>query len=207
MFSILEKIVDKLSIKLGLFNRNNSSLFKQTRGDHAGDNVAGDKVVYNNTNQGAKDASLIYFWSTKEHCEENGEILECEFSLTLQNKSEEILRDIWVNFSSSGFKLQLVPTKQTILFEGWNFYNQALNLLTKEDYKCAPQSFLSPFTIHITLNKNSLPENAWLYFSYGSPNVKKVEKEGRVKKEELLAFISSKNRNSKLFLNILRLGQ
>lgn len=206
MFNFIEKIIDKLSFKFNFLNRTNSPSSKQKQINTDGDNIGRDKIIYNNESK-LQTASVIYCWGTNEQQQENHEILKYEFDLMLQNKSDELLKNMWVNFSSSGFNLVLESTKHTNLFEGWNISNQALNLVTKDDCKFTPQSFLAPFKIRIILKKESLPDKAWLYFSYGSPDVKKVERKVEIDEPALREFITRENHNTEAFLELLGLNK
>ncbi|PIR83854.1 hypothetical protein COU18_02120 [Candidatus Kaiserbacteria bacterium CG10_big_fil_rev_8_21_14_0_10_51_14] len=209
MFSIFGKIFEKLNLRLNIFNRSNSpSLkFKQTnKGD--GDNVAGDKYVYNNQNPSNNSfAEVVWAWSIPETHQENHKIIEYEFGPTLLNKSDQIVKDLYINFSSSGFNLNVEGTPQLNVFEGWNVHGEALNLITKPEYRYAPNNLLYPFKIRILFKKGLIPpHDAWLYFSFGAPNVKKFEKEVRVSELQIKEFIEGKDHDTRAFLRFLGLS-
>ena len=210
MFSLLQKLIGSLIVRFNFFNRSHSTSYQQKQSNSVGDNIGRDKItnVYvADVGEKMKTGSLIYLWGTDGQSQENQKILAYEFDFVLQNKGGEILKDIWVNFSSSGFNLELERTKQTQFFKGWDIYGQALQLVTIEDYKCPPQHFLIPFRVKILLKKELLPEQAWVYFSYGSPDVKKVEKEVRIRREDLKKFITSSDRSTEDFIQLLGLGK
>jgi len=208
MFSVFGKLVEKLGISFNFLNRDRSPSFKTKQVNTNGDNVSGDKIIHiHNRNESKPQSSpIIICWSTTENHIENSDIITYEFDTLFQNKGGEILEDFWVNFSSSGFKLELERTNQTPLFEGWNVFDQSIQLITKGGYRFAPKNFLNPFKVRITLNKKKLPKEAWLYFSFGAKGVPKVEQEGRAKENELQTLMVGK-RGVGSFLRLLKLGK
>jgi len=202
MFSFIKKFIDKLVLKVNFLNRENSPSLKQTNKN--GDNIGRDKNIIYITNSLQNKAVVICAWSIEtKNIQKNEEFLTYEFTPALQNKSENIIKDFWLNFSSSGFNLKLETTTQTKLFEGWDFHSLALNLVTKTDYRFAPQHFLCPFKIRIDLRKESVPNDAWMYISFGAPNVSKTEININVKRERLEEFIAGKDHSTETFLKVL----
>jgi len=133
--------------------------------------------------------------------EENGEFIQYKFAPRFQNKTDEIIKDFWVNFSSSGFNLQILPTAQIFLFEGWNVRGESIQLVSKETYRFAPQNFLVPFEILIKLRKQNLPKHgAWLYISYGVPGASKVELDYKLNWKEIQRFMDSSGKTGERFL-------
>ncbi|MBY0294146.1 hypothetical protein K2Q08_02330 [Patescibacteria group bacterium] len=132
---------------------------------------------------------------------ESEEYLEYKFAPRFQNKTDEVIRDFWVNFSSSGFNLNILHTQQTSLFDGWNVRNESIQLVSKESYRFAPQNFIVPFEIVIKIRKKDLPKHgAWLYISYGVPGAKKVELDYKLSYKELNRFTGSSNKTGEDFL-------
>lgn len=205
MISLIEKLIDKLS--LSFLNRTNSPSIKSVQKNVSGDNVAGDKHVHYGSESEKKLLNVVCAWSIPEQHQENYKIIVYEFNPTLLNKSDEIIKDLWINFSSSGFNLEIETTKHTNLFEGWNVHDHALNLVTKAEYRYAPQNLLYPFKIRIVLKKELVPNDAWLYLSFGGPNVKKFEIEAKVTKEALKAFIAGQDHSAQVFLKFLGLAK
>lgn len=179
----------------------------QSNTTHNGDIVGRDKYVYPQIESTKKTAEVICAWSIPERFQENDEILIYEFTPTLQNKGEEIINDFWINFSSSGFNLKIEKTPHTELFEGWNINNEALNLISKYNYRFAPQNLVCPFKIKIVLKKEMVPNDAWLYYSYGATNLRKVERKVSVTRDQLQKFVKSSNRSTYDFLQLLRLSK
>lgn len=124
-----------------------------------------------------RSSELVYLWQGTEHnsVEENEKILSYQFNFVLQNKGLAILRDIWANFSSSGFTVDLLQTNDSQSFDIWNAFGKAANFISKDGFKRGPQGFISPFGLQIKLTKNDLPENPWIYISYGSDQVAPTE--------------------------------
>jgi len=154
-----------------------------------------------------RGSELLYLWGAGGY-EENDQILSYNFKLVLQNKGVGILRDVWINFSSSGFDLELyqTPQAQSGIFTAWNAFGQAINLVTVDNFKCAPQQFINPFTIRILIKKNALPEKAWLYLSFGADQVAPVEKRIDITRSDLASFISGSSKKTEDFINFLGLG-
>ncbi len=207
MLSVFQKIIDTLSLSISFLNRVDSSSLKFKQKTKVGDNIAGNKYINYQTEPQKEFIEVVYAWSTHEIHQENHKIMAYEFDLTLLNKGEEIIKDLWVNFSSSGFNLEIERTNHTDLFEGWNIHNQAINLVLKSDYRYAPQNLLYPFKIRIIIKKELIPNDAWLYFSFGAPNVKKVEKKAKVTREQLKEFVTKDEHNIKAFLQLLGLAK
>jgi len=116
MFMYLDKIIDSLSFKLSFLNRSNSPSTKQT--SRLGDNIGRDKNIYINNPPQKSFVEVRYAWTVQGEPQENDKIIAYEFDLSLLNKSEEIIKDLWVNFDSSGFNLEVEQTKHTNYFEG-----------------------------------------------------------------------------------------
>jgi len=210
MFAFLQQILDKLNFSFNFLNRKNSPSKRIKQANVEGDNVGRDKITHHyHTKEGSKvkPSPIIICWSTSGKYIENDKSLIYEFDLLLQNKGEEILRDLWVNFSSSGFKLELQQTQQTQLFQGWNVFNEGINLITKSDYRFAPQNFVCPFKIRVELSKVTQPEGAWLYFSFGALNIKKTELESKVTRENLKSFVNGQTKNTEALLKFLGIGK
>lgn len=153
-----------------------------------------------------RSSRLSYHWSTFEKYQENEKIIIYRFTLNLQNKGVGILRDVWINFSSSGFNIDLEKTNQTDLFTGWNIYGNALALVTIDGYKCAPQNIIAPFLINFVIKKESIADEAWLYFSFGANQVSPVEKKITISKKDLTDFISGSDKEVSSFIKFLGLG-
>lgn len=134
---------------------------------------------------------------------ENGEFYIFKFSPNFQNKTDEVIKDFWINYSSSGFEMSLTNTPQMALFDGWNHRGDALNLVAKENYRFAPQNFLEPFEITIKLRKTLPHHGAWIYLSYGVPEAKKVELNFRLSYTELNKFVNSTNPTGENFLKYI----
>jgi hypothetical protein len=131
---------------------------------------------------------------------ENNDTFECKIGIILRNKGTGVLRDVWINFTSSGLKIELEKTQQIGLFEGWNVFGQALNLITK-DYKFAPQFFLNPFLIKFKVDKSKLPEEGFIYISFGADQVSPRELEFKFTKSEFEKFLKLENKSAKSFFN------
>ena len=204
MFSFVEKLIDKIILRWNFFNRKNSP----SQSNESGDNIGRDKNVFYASNQQTKKSIVICAWAIPEQHQENDKILVYEFTPTLQNKSENIISDFWINFSTSGFNLDIGVTEQTKLFEGWNFGNEALNLVAKIGYRLAPQNLLHPFKIKIVLKKGLIPDHdAWIYLSFGATDVKMVEIKTTVTQKQLEEFVASSNHSTEAFLKLLGIGK
>lgn len=206
MFSFLNKIADKFS--LHLFNRVNSPSYKTS----SVDNVNGDKHVhiYSDKSSANDDrlSEVICAWVVPETHQENHKIISYEFQPALQNKSDEIIKDLWVNFSSSGFNLEVEQTKHTpIIFDGWSNYD-ALQLIMKEGHRYPPQNFIYPFKVRVLLKKEQIPNHgAWIYISYGAPKVKKVEIKAEINAEQLKSFVLGADHSTESFLKLVGLSR
>jgi len=149
-----------------------------------------------------RHSEIVFQWSAEENnsYSEDNDTFECKIGIILRNKGTGVLRDIWINFTSSGLKIELEKTQQIGLFEGWNVFEQALNLITK-DYKFAPQFFLSPFLIKFKIDKNKLPEEGFIYISFGADQVSPSELEFKFKKQEFEKFLELKNKSAQTFIS------
>lgn len=134
---------------------------------------------------------------------ENNDYVEYKFGPIFQNKNDEIIKDFWVNFSSSGFDLHLEETPQTILLKGWNIRNEALNLILKDGESLAPQNFIEPFIITIKLKKDLPEHGAWIYISYGVSNSPKNVVNYRLNYSELKKFIDGSKHSTENFLEYI----
>src|SRR3989344_7283646 len=104
MFSVFEKLIDKFSPRLDFLSRIGSPSFKLKQANKNGDNVAGDKNIYIQSHAASSLAEVGYAWAGSE-VQEDDQTITYEFELRLLNKSEQIIKDLWINFSSSGFNL------------------------------------------------------------------------------------------------------
>ncbi len=149
---------------------------------------------------------VICVWLIPEKFEENEKILVYEFTPTLQNKGETIIKDFWINFSSSGFNLEIEKAQHTDQLD-ITTNSQGVNIITKNDYRFAPLHFLYPFKIKITIKKGLIPNDAWLYYSYGAPNAVKVETRVDVTKAQLDNLVLDLNHSTQDFLRLLGLSK
>lgn len=157
------------------------------------------ELIRNKISRNNLSSKIICMWCILSEKEDDAYI-EYKFAPRLQNKTDEIIKDLWINFSSSGFDLTIDKTAQTILFDGWNMGNAALHLTSKDNYKFAPQNFVQPLEITIKIKKE-LPENdAWLYISYGIPNSNKIELNYYLTYKEIKKFININNHSISKFL-------
>lgn len=132
---------------------------------------------------------------------ESEEYVHYKFAPRFQNKTDTVIRDFWINFSSSGFNLEIIQTAQMSLFEGWNVRGESIQLISKENSRFAPQSFIVPFEILIKIRKKDLPKHgAWLYISYGISEAKRIELEYKLSYEELKIFMDSPKKTGEKFL-------
>ncbi len=134
---------------------------------------------------------------------ENDDYIEYKFGPIFQNKNDEIIKDFWINFSSSGFNLNLEETPQTILLKGWNMRNEALNLILKDGESLAPQNFIEPFIISIKLKKNLPEHGAWIYMSYGVSNSPKNVVNYTLNYSELKKFINGSKHSTEDLLKYI----
>ena len=131
---------------------------------------------------------------------ENDDFVEYRFGPIFQNKNDEIIKDFWLNFSTSGFDLHLEETPQTFLFKGWNMRNESLNLILRDGERLAPQNFIEPFIITIKLKKNLPEHGAWVYISYGVSGSPKNVVNYRLNYSELRKFVNSRRHLTEDFL-------
>lgn len=150
-----------------------------------------------------RSSEIVFQWSAEENNSylENGNNIECGIGIILRNKGTGVLRNVWINFTSSGLKIELEKTPQLVVFEGWNVWGQALNLITKDDYKFAPQFFLTPFLIKFKIDKNKLSEEGFIYISFGAEQSSPHELEFKFKKKEFEKFLELKNRSAQSFIS------
>lgn len=151
--------------------------------------------------------SVICAWTILAQHAEDDDFIKYEFIPTFQNKSNQIIKDFWINFSTSGFDLEIEDTKQMVLFDGWNMHNEAMHLVTKSEYRFPPQNLLEPFKIKTKLRKQLPNHDAWLYLSYGAPNVKRVEINARVTYKKLNEFIKGNDHSTIAFLKLMGLAK
>ncbi len=160
------------------------------------------KWIKNETLRGNRASKIICAWSLFPD-KEDDDFFEYKFAPRFQNKTDEIIRDFWMNFASSGFDLTLNQTPQISLFDGWNVRGDALHLTSKDNYKFAPQNFLEPFEITIKLRKKLPEHGAWLYISYGIPNSKKIKLDYHLTYVELKKFIDGSDHSGQKFLKYM----
>lgn len=134
---------------------------------------------------------------------DNDNFIEYKFGPILQNKNDEIIRDFWINFSTSGFDLHLEETPQIVLFKGWNMRNEALNLTIKDGESLAPQNYIEPFIITIKIKKDLPKHGAWIYLSYGVSNSPKNVVNYSLNYSELKKFIEGSKRSTENFLEFI----
>ncbi len=133
----------------------------------------------------------------------SNEFIEYKFGPSFQNKNDEIIRDFWINFSSSGFQMTAETTPHTARFDGWNIRDEALNLTLKNGDKFAPQNIIEPFTITIKLRKDLPKHSAWIYISYGINDSKKRELNFCLTHDEIKKFIDTNRHTGKDFLEYI----
>ena len=121
--------------------------------------------------------------------------------MNLQNKGLGVLRDIWVNFTSSALNIQLEKTPCFHIFNAWNAFGQAINLITKDNFKFAPQQIINPFYISLTIKKDKIINDAYIYISYGADQVIPSELDIKINKETIDNFIKKENKNINEFLS------
>lgn len=134
---------------------------------------------------------------------ENSDYIEYKFGPIFQNKNDEIIKDFWINFSSSGFDLNLESTSQTTLLKGWNMRDEALNLILKDGESLAPQNFIEPFIITIKLKKDFPEHGAWIYISYGVSDSPKNVVNYRLSYSEIKKFIDKSKHSIEDFLRYI----
>ena len=151
-----------------------------------------------------KSKKIICAWRVYPNTlNENSDYFEYKFGPIFQNKNDEIIKDFWINFSSSGFDMHLEETPQTILFKGWNMRNEALNLIFKNEERFAPQNFIEPFIIVIKLKKDLPEHGAWIYISYGLSNSPKNEVNYCLTYSELKKFVDGTKYSTENFLEYI----
>jgi hypothetical protein len=134
---------------------------------------------------------------------DNDNYIEYKFGPIFQNKNDEIIRDFWINFSTSGFDLHLEETPQIVLFKGWNMRNEALNLILKDGVSLAPQNYVEPFIITIKLKKDLPKHGAWIYLSYGVSNSPKNVANYSLSYSELKKFIEGSKHSTENLLEFI----
>ena len=94
-------------------------------------------------------SKIINFWTTDDGVKtynEDDKIINVKFGLNLQNKGLGVLRDIWVNFTSSALNIQLEKTPCFHIFNACNAFGQAINLFSSRSislcFSCALTSSL-----------------------------------------------------------------
>lgn len=145
---------------------------------------------------------MIFCWNIDEdsYSEDEKEI-KCRIGFTIQNKGLGVLRNVWINFSAGNINLALEKTQQISVFEGWRMWDLCLNLITKDEYKFAPQHFLNPFVIVFKIDKNNLPENGFIYISFGSDQSAPSELEIKFDKKKFEEFMKIEKRNANSFIS------
>lgn len=162
------------------------------------------KWIRNEISKSKKSKKIICAWRVyPDTLIEDSDYIEYKFGPILQNKNNEIIRDFWINFSSSGFDMLLEKTPQMILFDGWNIRNEAVNLVLKNNERFAPQNFIEPFVIVIKLKKDLPEHGAWIYISYGISNSPKNEISYRLTYSELKKFIDGSKHSTENFLEYI----
>lgn len=160
------------------------------------------KWIRNEISRENRASRIICAWSLFPD-KEDSEFFEYKFAPRFQNKTDEVIKDFWINFATSGFDLTLNQTPQISLFDGWNVRGDALNLTSRDTYKFAPQNFLEPFEIIIKLRKKLPEHGAWLYISYGIQNSKKIELNYRLTYKELKKFVEGGDHSGQKFLKYM----
>lgn len=162
------------------------------------------KWIRNEISKSKRSKKIICAWRVYSRIPtENDDYTEYKFGPIFQNKNDEIIKDFWINFSSSGFDLHLEETPQTILLKGWNIRNEALNLILKDGESLAPQNFLEPFIITIKLKKNLPEHGAWIYISFGVSDSPKNVVNYRLNYSELKKFIDGSKHSTENFLEYI----
>jgi hypothetical protein len=162
------------------------------------------KWIRNEIAKNERSRKIICAWRIySEIPVENDDYIEYRFGPILQNKNNEIIKDLWINFSSSGFDLHLEETPQTILFKGWNMRNEVLNLVLNNSESLTPQSFIEPFIITIKLKKDLPEHGAWIYISYGVSNSPKNVVSYRLNYSELKKLVIESRHSTKDFLKYI----
>ncbi len=162
------------------------------------------KWIRNEISKSKRSKKIICAWRVySKILTENNDYFEYKFGPIFQNKNDEIIKDFWINFSSSGFDLHLEKTPQTILFKGWNMRNEALNIILKDGESFAPQNFIEPFIITIKLKKDLPEHGAWIYISYGVSNSPKNVVNYILNYYELKKFIAGSKYSTENFLEYI----
>ena len=97
------------------------------------------KWIRNEISRENRASKIICAWTLFPD-KENDEFFEYKFAPRFQNKTDEIIKDFWINFATSGFDLIINKTPQVSLFDCWNVRGDALHLTSKDNYKFAPQT-------------------------------------------------------------------
>lgn len=162
------------------------------------------KWMRNEISKSKRSKKIICAWRVYSKIPiENEDYIEYKFGPILQNKNDEIIKDFWINFSTSGFDLHLEETPQTILLKGWNMRNEALNLILKDSESLAPQNYIEPFIITIKLKKNLPEHGAWIYLSYGVSNSPKNVVNYNLNFSELKKYIEGSKHSTENFLEYI----
>ncbi len=149
-----------------------------------------------------RSSKTIFCWNTdKNSYHEDENEIKCRIGFTIQNKGLGVLRNVWINFSAGNINLELEKTQQISVFEGWNMWGLGLNLVTNDAYKFAPQHFLNPFIIVFKIDKNNLPENGFIYISFGSDQSAPVELEIKFDKKKFEKFMKIGKRDADSFIS------
>lgn len=154
-----------------------------------------------------KLGKVICAWGIPTQHVESIDSFEYSFTPVIQNKSELIIRDFWVNLSTSGFDLRVEHTNQSVLFGGWNIRNEAMNLTLNSDYRFSPQNFLEPFKVVVKLKKQLPVHGAWMYISYGAPGIRMVEIKADISYRRLQKFIKGTDHSGETFLKLFGFGK
>ncbi|MFA7285391.1 MAG: hypothetical protein WC011_00885 [Candidatus Paceibacterota bacterium] len=162
------------------------------------------KWIRNEISKSKRSKKIICAWRVyPTTLVENSDHIEYKFGPIFQNKNDEIIKDFWINFSSSGFDLGIEETPQTVLLKGWNMRNEALNLILKDGESLAPQNFIEPFIIVVKLKKDLPEHGAWIYISYGVSNSPKNEVNYKLSYSELKKFINGSKHSTEDFLRYI----
>jgi hypothetical protein len=153
-----------------------------------------------------RSSRIISFWSKSEEHQENDQLITYRVGFCLQNKGIGVLRDVWINFSSSGVELQIHSASSAQIYDTYNVFGQAINMITKEGYKFAPQAIMNPFILQIIIKKQDIKNGGWIYFSYGADQVSPVEKKVEFTKDQLVSFLSQVDVGTDSFLKFIGLA-
>jgi hypothetical protein len=149
-----------------------------------------------------RSSKTIFCWNVdKNSYHEDEKEIKCRIGFTIQNKGLGVLRNVWINFSAGNINLELEKTQQISVFEGWNMWSLGLNLVTNDAYKFAPQHFLNPFIIVFKIDKNNLPDNGFIYISFGSDQSAPLELEIKFDKKKFEEFMEIEKRDANSFIS------